>query len=306
MVTFLASPKSFVGVDDGNQRRAIRSWLAAAQGAEVILYGASQGVSEAARELGVRHVSRIRCNQVGLPYFNAIVEHAAEHGQHARQVYLNCDILLPPYFGSRLKCVDGGRSLIVGQRIDLAAGTIFYPEPGAWDDSVGDLIAAGKASLHPPSGIDYFVFERGMWHGLPNVLIGRGGYDSALLAYCLRRRIPVYDASRILLVVHQYHDYAHVGDGQRFVFAGPEAQENLVLNDIVHSAPMITDADYQLHEHGVTRNWCRGDWLRFCEMRLRYRLRMKHPSYAVRLLWRLVHGCPGQAAKKLTQRSSQS
>ena len=113
-----------------------------------------------------------------------------------------------------------------------------------------DILADGSMRLHRPSGMDYFVFRRGMFRDLPRVLMGRGYCDSAIVAYCLRRGIPVIDASFALRVKHQFHDYGHVKGGQNVAYQGVEALENKRNNSLVDFGPNCLDATHTLLPDG--------------------------------------------------------
>ena len=119
MLTFLSSPKPFIGNDKENQYRAIQSWLMAAEDAEVILYGDSIGIEESGKKLNVKIVKNIQSSPTGVPYFGAIAEHAATHGRYDIQIYLNCDILLDRDILTAIKNINFAEFLIIGQRIDL-------------------------------------------------------------------------------------------------------------------------------------------------------------------------------------------
>ena len=67
MLTFLSSPKPFRGKDKENQYRAIRNWLNAVDGAEVILYGDSAGIDEAGLELNVNVIKEVESSSSGVP-----------------------------------------------------------------------------------------------------------------------------------------------------------------------------------------------------------------------------------------------
>ena len=64
MITFLTSPKPFIGIDKENQYRAIKNWKLIADNVEIILYGNSEGIENAANELNVK----ISYDIVGLPF----------------------------------------------------------------------------------------------------------------------------------------------------------------------------------------------------------------------------------------------
>ena len=113
-----------------------------------------------------------------------------------------------------------------------------------------DILEDGSKRLHRPSGMDYFVFRRGMFHDLPKVYMGRGYCDSALVAYCLRRGISVIDASFALRVEHQFHNYGHIVGGQDVAYQGAEALENKRNNCLVDFGPNSLDATHTLLPDG--------------------------------------------------------
>lgn len=288
MITFLSSPKGFSGRTRANQMAAIRSWGAVHPDAEVLLYGEALGSREAARSLGVKHMGAVASSSSGVPFFDAIAAHAATHGRFEVQVYLNCDILLTDHIIQTVETAHFPRYLITGQRIDLSADATAQLHMRDAASLVGIVSQDPTTTLHPPTGVDYFIFPRGLWLGLPPVVIGRAGYDAALLAFCLRRRIPVIDATLAMPALHQFHDYAHVAGAKGEVFSGIDAQNNRRLHDTRHSAPTVADATWRIIGGKLVRNHSRGDLLRRLEVFLRYRTRLKTASYGVRSIWRVL------------------
>lgn len=145
-------------------------------------------------------------------------------------MYANADLLFPNLdFRSDLKShLDA--FLLIGQRIDI--------------------LEDGSKRLHRPSGMDYFIFRRGMFRDLPRVFMGRAYCDNALVAYCLRRDIPVVDASFALRVEHQFHDYGHVAGGRSSVWCGEEAMVNKRDNGLKDFGPNVLDATHTLLPDG--------------------------------------------------------
>ena len=261
MVTFLSSPKPFVGVALSNQMKAIRCWLSLDHDVEVILYGKSEGSERVASELGIGYVPDIQTNEFETPLFGAIAEHAASHARYDYQVYVNCDILFTPELISSVKKIPFSQFLIVGQRVDLAEGVDWDTEMSDWHDQFVTFVNSGKISLHPAGGSDYFGFRRGLWQELPPVAIGRGGYDNALISFCREKRVPIIDATLSVFAFHQFHDYDHIIGGKKNVFKGTEAERNNML----YRGPFKltqNDATWQLSPNGLNRSRNRrGDWL---------------------------------------------
>lgn len=288
MISFLSSPKAFTGRTNTIQKNAIKSWKKVHPDAEIIIYGDSTGANEACRELDVRHIPDVPCSSSGVPYFNGIVEHATLHARHDIQVYINCDILMHSSIVSAIQCINSPRYLVVGQRIDLFEGVHLSLNSDQWKYELRNLAEEDSAVLHDPSGMDYFVFVRGMWQGLPPLVIGRGGYDSALVAFCLRNGIPLIDATSAILAVHQFHDYRHIAGDKHSVVSGKDAINNFTIHEIKHSSPNSADAGWQIYSGRLNRSSCRGDLLRRCELYLRFDKDLKVLGLMPRVLWRLL------------------
>ena len=285
MISFLASPKPWAGVALQNQEKAVKSWLTLHPDIEVILYGDAPGTAIACALLGAQHIPDIAATPQGVPYFGAIADHAAKYAKYDIQCYVNCDILFTKNLLDTTKHIPFSQFLMIGQRIDLAEGIVMDMAKPDILTELENLSENGMATLHPPAGSDYFLFPRGMWHGLPPVVIGRGGYDNALIAFCIKNGIPVIDATLSVIALHQFHDYGHVKGGASEVFDGAIALSNLALAP-KHAIPTLEDAQYFLKSGNLVRNYCRGDYLRY--------LFLKHcyggqPNIAqlIRLLWRI-------------------
>ena len=170
--------------------------------------------------------------------FKRMVEDVEKDSESKILMYANADILfdesqmrrLEQSFGEWLPPILSGGFLLTGQRIDIAED--------------------GTKRLHRPSGMDYFIFKRGMFHDLPKVVMGRAYCDSAIVAYCLERKIPVIDGSYAIRVEHQFHDYGHIAGGRSSVWNGDEAQENKRVNGLRNFGPNVLDATHTLLPDG--------------------------------------------------------
>jgi len=287
-LTVLASPKPFLGEFARIQERALESWRRIHPSVELILYGNCPGVKEAAARHGASHVPTIGSSASGAPLFDAIARHAKEQARHERHIYLNADILLPPDLLARIALVPAVRCLISGERIDLAQDVQWDPSLN-WQMQFDHLSRSGRAQPHGKTGMDYFIFPRGLWDGLQELIVGRGGYDNALLAFCLRRQIPVVDATPAVAILHQWHGFSHVPGGRAEVRQGQEAQLNRARHDLACAPPDIADADWVLGCDGLRAGDCRGDRLRALVVRLRYRYSLKLLSLCVHVLWKSSH-----------------
>lgn len=288
MITFLSSPKAFTGYTGKIQCRAIRSWLGIHPLVEVIIYGDGEGVAEACGEMYVRHVPEIPCTPSGIPYFNDIVEHARIHARNDVQCYLNCDIMMKEEMIKAIQVLEFPRYLVIGQRIDLAEEVDYDVTAGNWKLDVLKFAERGQAHLHESTGMDYFIFPRGMWDGLRPLVIGRAGYDGALVAFCFRNKIPLINGTLAIPALHQFHDYGHVQGGRETVLMGRDAKNNILLHNIKHSVPDSADAHWVIVNGALIPNVIQRDLLRRIELALRFDMGCEILSLAVKVLWRIA------------------
>ena len=170
--------------------------------------------------------------------FKRMVEDVEHDSESEILMYANADVLfdklqmlqLERALGEQLPPILCGGFLLTGQRIDI--------------------LEDGTKRLHRPSGMDYFIFKRGMFRDLPKVVMGRAYCDSALIAYCLRRKIPVIDASYAIRVEHQFHNYGHIAGGRASVWNGEEALGNKRVNGLRDFGPNVLDASHTLLPDG--------------------------------------------------------
>lgn len=285
MLTIFSSPKPFTGETAWNQLNAMRSWRAIHQDVEIIIYGAPPGAAEAATDVNALLIPKVECSSTGAPSFNEMAEHARQYGRYDQQVYINADILLNV---SLLKAMEAARHrfdqfLLVGERIDLAQGSIVDASQSDWTDSLTTLVKLGQLTAHGPTGADYFGFIRGMWKDLPPVFMGRAMCDQALLHYCLNQRIPIIDCTMFIVAVHQFHGYQHARGGVREVFDGKDRALMAQAHGMSHSLPTVVDADRQFTGDGSIVPG-RRHILRRIELTLRYHYGLRRVSLALRAL----------------------
>ncbi len=251
MITIFATPKPFDGHIGIIQRNAIRSWRALSPDLDIILLGSSAGCVEAAAAVGARHAP-VRCNEQGTPYLDDMFRRAERMSAAPVLCYVNADIILPGDFIDAVRLAARRRRfLMVGCRYDLD-----WSEPVEFGDAAAAArfwgYAQAHAVRHSPSGIDYFVFSRGLWGDIPAFLAGRPGFDNWLIWRARRLSAAVIDATERLIVVHQNHDYSHHPQGWEGIRQGEEAQHNRRLHG--GCVMNILDAPYILTESGVRRD----------------------------------------------------
>jgi hypothetical protein len=255
VLTLFAVPKPFVGHIGVIQQNALESWARLRPRCEVLLMGDDAGTAEAAARLEFGHVPGVRRNESGTPRVDDLFIEAQARSRHEILAYVNADIILCADFVDAVDRVRRWqpRFLVVGQRwdLDLAAPLDFSV---AWEAELrGRLAQHGR--LHAATGIDYFVFPRGLWGELPPFAIGRTVWDNWLIYRARSLGAAVVDATGAITAVHQNHDYAHHPGGAAGLWQGPEARRNRELAGSEERVYDVRDADWRLTPQGVRRRW---------------------------------------------------
>ena len=215
MLTVFSTPKPFNGHSSVIQRNALKSWTLLHPDVEVILFGDEEGTAEACKDLDIRHEPQVRRNEYGTKYLNYIFDRARELASHKILCYANCDIMLTSDFRSALELVSKAhrRFLIIGKRWDTEITAPWDFSRPDWQVQLRSR-AQREGRQNGPSWVDYFCFSNDLYYQkMPPFLIGRNGWDPWLTWHAYNTGVPLIDASRAVLAVHQNHDYAYLKAG---------------------------------------------------------------------------------------------
>ena len=289
-ICFVACPKKFVVPWADLQVRALRSWKQIDVDSEVCIVAPRADVESLPEGLADYAVVAKENSLSKLPMFADVMEVAYRESDADVFCYLNSDIILPSNFGTIDFAQLDRKFLIIGSRWDMSEDA---PYPDSLDpENIYEYLCEGikshSVTLHLPTGIDYFLFKRGTFEGIKPLVVGRGGYDAALLAFCLRSGIQLVDATEIFPVLHQFHDYSHISGAKKRVMQGEDATYNRETHDIVHSGPIILDATFMMRDGKLIRKIWRCGILRRLELIIRFDWGFKYISYFFRALDRLV------------------
>jgi hypothetical protein len=256
MLTIFSTPKPFCGHIAVIQRNAIQSWKRLHPDVDIILVGNEEGTEELTREFNLRHVREAPRNGQGTKFLAPIFDRAAELAQYDLLCYVNCDIVLASDFLAALKRVLCWRQdfLLVGRRWDTnVIASIDFDLPD-WEVRL-HAQAMQENHQRPPEWIDYFVFPRGLYYRkIPPFVIGRPGWDNWLLWFARKSRMPVVDASHVVLAVHQNHDYSYHPQGEHGVWHGEETNQNYALLTGLRGFRTIDNASYVLTADRIATN----------------------------------------------------
>lgn len=227
LLTIFTTPKPFVHPHiQVIQHNAIRSWVELGNEVEVLVIGEEEGVARAADQLGVKFIPNVRRNDQGTPMIPSIFELARQNSSSPLLAYLNADILVLPDFlqAAQNTLRQANHFLMVGQRWDMDIRTPLDFSTG-WQMRMVEKIEK-EGSLHPPMGSDYFIFPRDCFTRIPELAVGRAGWDNWMLYEARQRGWKLVDATQDILLVHQNHDYSHLPGGQPH-YRLPETFENV-------------------------------------------------------------------------------
>jgi len=252
MLTIFTTPKKFLGNIKVTQNNAICSWAMLRPKCDIIIFGNEDGAADAAGKSGARHIPQIECNEYGTPLISAMFKTAQEISAHPLVCYINSDIILTSDFLPAIQRITFEKFLAVGRRWDIDIKEPLDFCNTEWEKALRTrLLEAGK--LHPPTGIDYFVFPRGQYLDIPPLAVGRAGWDNWLLYHTHTMKIPVIDATQVITAIHQNHDYSHYPDGITGVWQGAEARKNRALIGGINHILNIDDATWHLKKSGLYR-----------------------------------------------------
>lgn len=250
MITIFSIPKAFNDHANIIQRNAIQSWLKLGDDVEVILFGKDNGVQEIAQEFQIKSFRDIECNEFGTPLLNSVFATVQKISKFSTYCYVNSDIIFPPDSLKSIKQILNNKYLLVGQRWDTQVDREIDFHSDDWFKRFKqEYIPKGK--IHPPAGSDYFIYPKGLFDHLPAFAVGRPYWDNWMFYHAKKKKIPIIDMTKDMLVIHQNHDYAHIKDGDSKSYNGSEGEKNkkIFLRDSYLLT--INDSDYMFEDNGI-------------------------------------------------------
>ncbi len=211
MITFFTTYKNFDGHIGVIQRNAIQSWRNLSPEIEIILFDESSVAEELSKKLNCLYIPKVKKNEKGTPFLSEMFYQAQKIAKYPNCCFINCDIILNHTFIEATQALlskNWSKFLMVGLRLDL---DWELPVDFTVNKQVEQLykVAEEKGELHGVSGIDYFLFSKGLYQNIPPFLAGRAGFDNWLI-WSARTKGPVLDGSNKVYAIHQNHDYNHL------------------------------------------------------------------------------------------------
>jgi len=253
LITLFSAPKPFTDPHIAMiQRNAIKSWTLLPD-VEVILLGEEQGLAEAAKELGVKHIASVECNPNGVPLISSMFKLARENSNSELLCIINADMVLMPDFVevARRSRTLRDKYVLLSQRWDYdITSPIDFAE--GWQSRLREDVRK-QNQLHRPAGSDFFLFPKNCYTNIPNFIIGRAGWDNWMIYKARKENWAVIDCTPSVMIVHQNHDYAHLPGGKPH-YEHPETNENIRLaGGQANVRYTILDATHQLVDGTLAR-----------------------------------------------------
>ena len=234
------------------QRNAIKSWTLLPD-VDVILLGEEQGLDEAARDLGVKHISTVERNVNGVPLISSMFKLARENSDSDLLSIINADMILMPDFveAARRSRLQRDKYVLLSQRWDYdITSSLDFTE--GWQSRLREDVRK-QSQLHRPAGSDFFLFPKSCYTDIPNFTIGRAGWDNWMIYKARKENWAVIDCTPSVMIVHQNHDYSHL-PGAKPHYEHPETNENIrMAGGQANVRYTILDSTHQLADGKLIR-----------------------------------------------------
>jgi hypothetical protein len=249
-ITLFSAPKPFTDPHIAIiQRNAIQSWTLFPE-VEVILLGEEVGLTEAARDLGVKHIPNVARNESGTPLISSMFQLARKNSSSELLCIINADMILMSDFleAARRSRLQRDKFVLLSRRWDMDITQPLEFTEG-WQNRLSSRVHR-QGQLHRPAGSDFFLFPKSCYHDVPDFTIGRAGWDNWMIYKARKENWPVIDCTPSVMIVHQNHDYSHLPGGKPH-YEHPDTNKNIQLaGGQANVRYTILDATYQLTAGG--------------------------------------------------------
>jgi hypothetical protein len=251
MLTFFTTAKPFHGHDGIIQRNALTSWKLLHPGIEIILFGDEDGAAEVCAELGIRHERYVERFEGKYPYVNFMFARAQAIARHGFLCYSNCDIVLVSDFWRAFEKAIAWRKrfLVVAQRWDTDITRPLDFGDQNWTGKLRQFVVT-EGTQQIPDYVDFFLFSRGLYEGIPALVVGYSYWDHWMVWKALSANAPILDASPYVVPVHQNHGYLTTPGRIKGSQTDLIAKRNLELAGDGKQLSSILDAQYVLSRYG--------------------------------------------------------
>jgi len=288
MITFFTTTKDFTGPVAVAQENAIKSWLRSIDGAEIIIFGESNGLDRFKSEQNIILQPTVKCSQTGTPRIDDMFSTAQALASNDICCFINADIIITKKFSESVLALHNILKLnylLVGQRYDLQVDDAINFN-STWETSLQDLLSE-SCTIHPPVGSDFFAFPRGQYKpkDIPKLLVGRGGWDLWMIYNGRVKNMNVVDLSPTVKIIHQEHNYAH--RKENFVGYAQDSEARTNIKNLPHDGTYLYTlhaCNYYFKKDSLHRNIARGNLKKFITYELHLRREQRPYKLAYRIL----------------------
>ncbi len=252
MLTIFSNPRPFVGIFDTLQRNAIKSWMKLGPECEIILFeDEEKTTSKVAAEFGLTCITDVEHDEFGTALLSDVFAQVRRIAKNDVISQVNSDIILMDDFLSavrKVKRILGEKNFfMIGRRWNLDVTEEIDFSPG-WEGRMREKVLK-EGKQHGLAGLDYWTFPKSFNFDPPPFVIGRPGMDSWLIYRARSLKVPVVDATQVVTIVHQNHNYP----SKKKEFFAVEKQRNLHLAGGFSKMATLRDADWLLTEKGLAK-----------------------------------------------------
>lgn len=250
MLTIFSVPKTFRDKINIIQRNAILSWKKLQPECEIILFGDEEGVKRVSQEIGVKNIPEIEKNELGTPLVGSAFNLAKKIAKNNLLVYADCDTILMNDLIKASQMVKEPQFLMASQRWNLEINELINFNEADWERRLLEkAIREGESSS--PAAMDYFLFPRNLKIDFPPFIIGRQGWDDWFIYKLRELKIPIIDATSLVMAIHQKHDHPFYSKENQY---NKENKANINLLGGFHHAFTLREADLILTKNGLIKN----------------------------------------------------
>ena len=253
MITIFTTTKNFTDEFLIIQKNALLSWRSLSSEIQILIIGNSYGSKEIAEEINAEYFPSVKCSNNGAPIISDLFKIARKNARFDVLMYVNADIILPlnliPVINKVSKIFK--KFLLVGQRWDLdLKKNINFKNVDKLNHFWETISINSKQA--GPSAIDYFIFKKTQFFDVPNLIIGRWGWDNWFLWKARRNRYPLIDATNEIKVIHQNHSYSfHNIKSLKHSKTGKEALLNKKI--IKGNTLNLLDCNYEINAGNIVK-----------------------------------------------------
>ncbi|XP_033761920.1 uncharacterized protein LOC117343598 [Pecten maximus] len=192
-------------------RNTLQNWKHIYNSPKLILFTGDQKVASAGikSDWSVQNIKTEPVTEV--PALRTLFLESIKRSKTQLYLYANADILFDRYLIEILSSIaeflkssdlQSEPVLIVGQRTNVNLSSIDSQGPDAWKKILHHSYTV--YTRFQKNAIDYFITNEVFpWKEVPELVIGRVGYDNWIIAYARFRGFVTIDASSVISAIHQ-------------------------------------------------------------------------------------------------------